>query len=515
MANRGFGRVMNLSEDRARAVYSEKVSERESKVNKLIEKYSHSKGLALGKGKLEEMYEKNPTKASNLVLFLEATEKLAYNDPILLQNAQKEATRKALSETREFKEAMQTGGSAQLMLPSDIVKVARIGYTNSIAQDVFDVWGMTSMKDSLYKLETTYGSTARGATAGEVTYETYGEGRYPTTFEKATLTDGGAHTTYTATLTIVPIIPFKVSVFADNVQVAVDNGNGGIVGSGVSGTINYTTGAISVTFTTALEADAVVTVQYAYDFENEQLFSQTGSVLLNLVEYTFSATLKPLAIEWTRFSQDVLESKLGLSGKDMLIAGGGDEFRKAFDEQCVAKGIIASNWTEGIEFNTDFATSGSDSSMEHAQSVLNAIVDAENLTYDKLGRLADTTNIVCDSKSYSYLTKHRRFVSVTPTSKVGIFKVGEIDGRGIYMTPKTIINPKTNEGMLYLFGKSVTGQNVDAPVSVGTYGTGISTNPIELKNFNSQMGLGVYSDMRINNQYFATKVTLKNLTSNS
>ena len=140
MANRGFGRVMNLSEDRARAIYNEKVSERESKVNKLIEKYSRSKGLALGKGKLEEMYEKNPTKASNLVLFLEATEKLAYNDPILLQNAQKEATRKALSETREFKEAMQTGGSAQLMLPSDIVKVARIGYTNSIAQDVFDVW---------------------------------------------------------------------------------------------------------------------------------------------------------------------------------------------------------------------------------------------------------------------------------------------------------------------------------------------------------------------------------------
>ena len=83
------------------------------------------------------------------------------------------------------------------------------------------------------------------------------------------------------------------------------------------------------------------------------------------------------------------------------------------------------------------------------------------------------------------------------------------------MAPKSIIGNGANEGKLYLFGKSTESKNVDAPVSIGTYGTGITTNPVELKNFQSQMGLGVYADSKINNKHFATVVTLQNLTSNS
>ena len=125
------------------------------------------------------------------------------------------------------------------------------------------------------------------------------------------------------------------------------------------------------------------------------------------------------------------------------------------------------------------------------------------------------TDIVCDSNSYAYLLKHNKFETVKPTSKVGIFQVGVLDGRKVYKAPKSVINPTAGTGKMYLFGKSVEAQNVDAPVSVGTYGTGITTNPVELKNFNSQMGLGVYADSRINNKYFATSVVLSNLSPNS
>ena len=45
--------------------------------------------------------------------------------------------------------------------------------------------------------------------------------------------------------------------------------------------------AISVVFATAVSGGdtAEVLVQYAYDFEDPNLFSKTGSVLLNLVEF--------------------------------------------------------------------------------------------------------------------------------------------------------------------------------------------------------------------------------------
>ena len=516
----GFGKVMRMSEDKARSIYNEKLSERENKILKLKEKYSKSKGLALGKGKLDEMFEKDAKKAENLILFLENSEIQARRNPTIAQNVLQEQAIKSMTEG-QMKEAMQTGGTMALMLPTDIVKISRIAYTNSIAQDVFDVWGMSSMKDSLYKLETTYGSTARGATEGNVVYENYGEGRYPSTFEQEALSSSDSGVTWTATLTNNPLIPFKVSVFLDGTQVAVDNGAGILVGetldTSTPSTINYTTGAISVKFASAVSGgtSADVVAQYAYDFEDPTLFSKTGSVLLNLVEYQFSAILYPLEVEWTRFSEDLMNSKLGLSAKDMLIAGAGDEFRKAFDERCIAKGIKASTWHAPVTFDTDYATAGADSSYAHAQSVLSAIINGENLPYDAIGRLADETNIVCDSTSYSYLTKHNKFVGIKPTSKVGIFKVGDIDGRGVYMAPKSIIGNGANEGKLYLFGKSTESKNVDAPVSIGTYGTGITTNPVELKNFQSQMGLGVYADSKINNKHFATVVTLQNLTSNS
>lgn len=512
MENNGFRRVMRMSESKAREVYNEKMSERESKIMKMKEKFAKSKGLALSERKLDEMFDKDAKKAEALLCMLENTERNAYNNPILLQNAQQIATMKTLNESR-MTEAMQTGGAMGLMLPTDIVKVVRIGYTNNIAQDVFDVWGMTSMKDSIYKLETIIGSTERGATAGEVVYEKYGEGRYPSTFEREALTDGGSHTTYSATLSNVPLLPFKVMVLVNGEQVGADNGAGALDGATLSsGTINYTSGAVSVTFSSALSATDVVEVEYAYDFEATNLFNKTGSVLLSLVEYMFSAQLYPLAVEWTRFSEDLMNSKLGLGAKDMLIAGAGDEFRKAFDETCIRKGIMASSWTQAVTFDTDFASAGSDSSYEHAQSVLNAIISAEGKTYKALGRYADTSNIVCDFDTYSYLTKHRQFVASTPSSKVGIFKVGEIAGRGVFVAPPNVI---TNSGEAYIFGKAVQGQNVDAPVSVGSFGGAISTNPIELKNFNSQMGLGMYLDVKTNNKKFATKLVLENLSPNS
>ena len=516
----GYGKVMRMSEDKARQIYNEKLSERENKVLKLKEKYSKSKGLAFGNGKLEEMFEKDAKKASNLLLFLENSEIQAMRDPTIAQNMLRESAIKNAT-NGQLKEAMQTGGAMQLMLPTDIVKISRIAYTNSVAQDIFDVWGMSSMKDSLYKLETTYGSTARGATKDTVTYENYGEGRYPSTFEQQACTSANAGVTWTATLSYAPVIPFHVAVFLDGAQVAVDNGAGVLVGADLStvtpSTIDYTSGAISIVFANAVSggASADVTVQYAYDFEDPNLFSRTGSVLLNLVEYQYSAILYPLEVEWTRFSEDLMNSKLGLSAKDMLIAGAGDEFRKAFDERCIAKGIKASTWHAPVDFDTDFATAGADSSYAHAQSVTTAIMNAENLTYDALGRLADKTAIVADSGAIAYFTKHNKFETVTPSSRVGIFKVGTLAGRDVYMAPKSVINPSANQGKAYLFGKSVESQNVDAPVSVGTFGTGITTNPVELKNFNSQMGLGVYADSRINNKYFATALNLTNLSPNS
>lgn len=60
----------------------------------------------------------------------------------------------------------------------------------------------------------------------------------------------GATASYTETISYVPIVASTVTVYIDNVSQGTDNGAGVLTGAGISaGTINYNTGAISVTFT--------------------------------------------------------------------------------------------------------------------------------------------------------------------------------------------------------------------------------------------------------------------------
>ena len=53
--------------------------------------------------------------------------------------------------------------------------------------------------------------------------------------------------------------------------------------------------------------------------------------------------------------------------------------------------------------------------------------------------------------------------------------------------------------------------STDAVVSVGTYKASIVTNPIEFKNFNSEMGMGMLGDVKTNNRKFANAVQITNL----
>ncbi len=514
----GYGRVIEKSQvAKTQEKITQKLNEREEHVKNLVEKYKNVEGLAFKGGKLEEMMEKDSVKTGDMLIFLENTQKKAFTNPILVQNALQEQNLQNLSE-RQIKEAVQVGGAMNLMLPSDIVKVSRIGYSNSVAREIFDVFAMQSVKDSIYKLETTYGSDERGVTKGEVDYETYGEGRYPTTMEKETgFVASNTNKTWTLTETDNGhLIPFKVAIFVDGEQIAIDDGNGKLVGGALdntaTNTVNYTTGATTFTLSTAISSTADVEIEYIYDFEDETLFDHTGSVLLNLVEYGFSAVLNPLAIEWTNYAETVMGSKLGLSAKDMLVKGAGDMFRKSFDERLVRKGILASNWSSAVEFNSDFAVAGSDSSMNHAQSILQAIKNAEGKTYNELGRFANSSKLICDINTATYLSKHKRYESVKPTSKVGIFQTGSIDEYDIYIAPKDMITgADANTGMIYVMGKADENLSVDSPVSCGIFGSTIMTNPVELKNFNSQAGMGIYSDTKTLNKKFATKVKVTNL----
>ena len=492
----------------AQAKMAEKLSERKAEFNRLVEKYSAVKGLGFKNGKLQEMVKKNAKKTETILKALEGTEKMAWNNASLARNALQAQNIKALNESK-ISEAVQTGAGMALMMPTDIVKIARIGYTNSIAGDVFDVWGMGSMKDSLFKLETLAGSTKGDVTANQSITEVSSRGDYPTTYEEKSATVGTSDTS--VQLDDSKIIPWSVEIYdADGNKIGADipvqdtasknlPSTGTISGS-VTGTVNYTTGVLVL----AASASTAVTIRYAYDFE--QITSKTGSVVLNLQEYQFNAKFNPMEIEWTQFTQDVMASKMGLDAKEMLVAGAGDAYRKSFDEQALKAGIRATGWDSGVTHNADYSAFGDDSEKAHVETILKDIGRAEAKTYNQLGRMADDTALVMNSNVYTYIMQSDKFVSMKPVSKNGMFKVGELDGRSVYIAPTGAI---AND-VIYCFGKSETA-SVDAPVSIGTYGVGVTTPELTHKTFVTEMGLGSYSDVKVLNKYFATKVNISNL----
>lgn len=84
-------------------------------------------------------------------------------------------------------------------------------------------------------------------------------------------TGNGSNKTFTKTLTYKPVRPGTVRVTAGTVVGTDVNGDGVILGAGISGTINYTTGALEVTFETAPANGTAITAVYWGNVEDLDL----------------------------------------------------------------------------------------------------------------------------------------------------------------------------------------------------------------------------------------------------
>lgn len=91
---------------------------------------------------------------------------------------------------------------------------------------------------------------------------------------------------FTTNLSWTPVVPGTLFVTDGTVTLA-DNGAGAFTGTGATGTIDYATGAIAITFTTAPTQDP--SVSYQYNNEN--------APILNVPEVTLSITSLPVVAQ--------------------------------------------------------------------------------------------------------------------------------------------------------------------------------------------------------------------------
>jgi hypothetical protein len=129
----------------------------------------------------------------------------------------------------------------------------------------------------------------------------------------------------------------------------VDNGSGAISGTGISGTINYTTGAYSVTFTVAPANGVAVTATARYD--SEQTTSSIRGVDIKLSLVPLTAEAHPLRINWSTQAELAAASHLNLNIPETLSNLAASFIKQERDIELVALIVAAATADANLNFD--------------------------------------------------------------------------------------------------------------------------------------------------------------------
>lgn len=384
--------------------------------------------------------------------------------------------------------------------PENVIRIIRLAWPNQVRGEIFYDWSMETARDSMYYLHPVTGKTLRGATAGGHILET-SEYRYPTEVEIETMElDSGA---YKVTATHAPLRPFTVKILVDGVPMGTDDGNGNIIGTGVSGTINYDTGVTEATFTVAPAGTSVIELAYNYDSEVASNYDNLGSVELQLKDYQFRVKPRPLYVSWSKMTEILLGSTLGIDAEEALIRGVADEFKKAQDFQAVSVGWGVAKGHQEVTFNCQGATG--EAEVDRMAAFSKAIKLAGSKIYDQLLR-GGVTKMVAGPQAAAQLYIHPRFDATNKQPEVGVFRTGSIDGVDVYQAPSTIV---PTDQILCVYKNEQVPEDVS--IAFGTYIPLYRTQTLEYKEMYKESGLATFGDYKVLNPAYLQRIRLTNM----
>jgi hypothetical protein len=376
---------------------------------------------------LSAVYGKSPTRARNAALLLE-------------------------NQRRHMLYIRESGtqiSSAFGTTPENVLRIVRIGVANSNRADIFTEWALTSTNDALYYVDGVYGTTTQGATAGQRIYD-FGanSANYASSFTTISGTPNvgdGSTVTFTGTFSPTNVKPFSVQIIVGNTFVGTDDGAGSLVGtpdgSGgttttvASGTINYTSGAFSVTLTSAPATGVAIQAQAVWDAENSNNYSSVNDIQLKVFKRPFHLYMHPVTLSYSKMTELVFETT-GLGDFDeQIVKRAGDEIAKRRDYKAFQLAKRVANQNAAFTFDADPASGNDDNDFNHAQRILTTINNISGSIFDSLKR-GQVTKIVGNPIAVNYLKKHLQWKPDSSQMRVGAsYLAGKLDDIDVYVTP--------------------------------------------------------------------------------
>lgn len=382
-----------------------------------------------------------------------------------------------------------------------LMDVVRIFYPNQVINSVADVQMLDRQNGEIFVIRPKFSNTAAGVTKGQEVFATQTDGTYSGEETVETLGTGNASTTtFTDTAVDFPIRPSSVIIYKDAVQVAKDDGNGIITGSGVSGTINYTTGALSVTFTVAPANAAALTWQY--DVDSEQDTDRIRSVEFGLDLIPVKAKQHPLKVEWSVQAELAAAAHLDIDVPDTLTNLAAALVRTERDSNVIRKINKAAAVDSLLAFNASLGSAQYTAQQKYGEIELK-IDAAEGAIYNRLGR-SGISYVLCGINASQVFRNCPTFRDSPNQSPIGATVIGTLRDGTIDVIRSRDMG--TNDYVVGFKGMMAGDSSVIFAEWIPIYFTPIFEAPV-LKN---SRGVASFYDLFINNKDYFAKGSISN-----
>jgi len=268
-----------------------------------------------------------------------------------MENYKAAMTLDMLAKTEAFMENMKqihgeavVAGSLGALTPR-VLDVVRIFYPNQIAPELVDVQPLDGMVGSVFVLKPRFSNSLPANTPGRVlagdqifANQTY---YYASEVSAQTLgTGNGTLVTFAGSIGRTPLRKGSIqitTVVGGAAVVGVDNAAGAITGPHITtGTVDYATGAVSVTFDAAVTNLAIVLATYQWD-------SEVNGEAINEIEFDMSvfpiaAKIHPLKFKYSVAAGLAASAHLAIDVQDTLAELAG-QFMKSERDNLVVRMI--------------------------------------------------------------------------------------------------------------------------------------------------------------------------------
>lgn len=354
------------------------------------------------------------------------------------------------------------------------------------------MFGPTSM---VFYFDYVYGTSRGSVTAGQRLFENhdpaYGDSKIEN--EINVPAPNGTTKTFEFNLSYFPVTPGTIDI-TDGEQILTDDGNGGFQGDG-TGSIDYNSGAVEITFTENPTAGAAVTSDY--DVDNEGNEEGVPEIDLVLTSSPVVARSKKLRTRFSLEAQLSLRDTLGLDAEAEAVTALGAEIAYGIDTMNMdnVKRIATDKRTDN-EFTFDRKSPDGVAWRDHKESLVDYFIKCSDAILRISGRAIGNKIVVGSNVANVIESLVPRFSPVPIRAARGIHFIGTLDGRweifkDLRMDPDEYLMLFKGEEMLfagYIFAPWVLA---------------FTTPSVMLDDFQTRKGMAsLFAQKVVNSKYF-------------